>query len=125
MPGVLQIVALIKCCMRQSEWIWSQPLMVRLLTAADGVVHAGKFARGQHSVNTRGGYCWGTVLKGSPYAFSSAVLYVLGTETVHLSWTLFNNVRIANSLGDKDSVSLQTLGKISSQLWMIKIGQAS
>lgn len=69
MPGVLQIVALIKCCMRQIEWIWSQPLMVRLITAAGGVVYSGQFARSQDSVNTRGGYCSGTVLEGSPYAF--------------------------------------------------------
>lgn len=38
MLELLLIVALIKCCMRQIECIWSQPL-VRLIRVADGVVY--------------------------------------------------------------------------------------
>lgn len=69
--------------------------MVRLITAADGVVYLGKCARSQDSVNTRGRERWCTVLEGS-----LAFPYVLGTETASLSQTLFNNIGIANSLGD-------------------------
>lgn len=79
--------------------------MVRLITAADGVVYSGKFSRSHDTLNVQGD----TV--GGQFSRVSYISVCLGNrDRAFVLDDLFNNVGIASSLGDKDSVSLHTLG---------------